>query len=483
MCKPRKTYCFTGLSSSKNYRVYNNSLSAIERAILERVFYVKVDGKFQAPHRPSTESFEAAVGSFTDALRKRAQYTVPMEPMQFALSYQDRRRAIYTKAANENALLGFDPKTAQCGSFVKCEKYLFTAEKEPVPRIIQPRDPRYIIETGRYIKPIEKKVYNAINDIYGDIVVYKGQNALERAKNLHNTWSRYDKPVACGIDAHRFDQHVSNPALTWENKVYTPYYPGDKHFARLMKLQRNNVCKARCADGNVSYHTKHNRMSGDSNTSLGNVVIMCGILFGYREKFDIKFSLINDGDDCVLIMEQSELHKLQTMDSHFHSAGFTITKEDPVYEFEQIEFCQCRPVALDVGEYIMVRDPRKAIAKDCVAIKPLDNQSVRNQWCAAVGKGGISLTKGLPVLPQFYGVFNRASNGAKKLKDPTLTGGLFRLSRGMELKDKIVSDYSRYSFWLAFGVTPQEQLALEDYYNKYVMEVGDVNNRFTNLPI
>jgi hypothetical protein len=130
-----------------------------------------------------------------------------------------------------------------------------------------------------------------------------------------------------------------------------------------------------------------------------------------------------------------------------------------------------------------VRDPRTAISKDLVSLKPLDNESVKRQWLSAVGDGGLSLTRGIPVWDSFYRMMKRESYGAKPLSDPTLDGGFWRLSLGMDRQDKTISDQIRYQFWLSFGILPAAQIILEEHYNSYVMQVGESSNRFIPLPL
>jgi len=483
-CKLRKTYCFTGLSHEVDYRVYNNNLTAIERAVKERVYFVNTNNMFHEPFRPTPEQFNSYSTDFTDCLLKLAEPTTPMKASAFAQSYQGRRKTAYLNAVEKNRLYGFEKKLSFINAFIKCEKYNFTKNENPVPRIIQPRNVRYIVETGRYIKPIEKKIYNAIDQIFGDITVYKGLNAKQRGVNISATWNRYSNPVALGLDASRFDQHVSNSALQWEHGIYEAYYPGDKYFSKIMSWQRDNRCFARCPEGIVSYRTRHNRMSGDSNTSLGNVLIMCSRVHGFLKKYNIRASLVNDGDDCVLIFERDQLNIiLESISDFFHLSGFKLTVEAPVYELEEIVFCQSQPVMDNDNSYIMVRDPRSAIAKDCVALKPLDNPKVMRSWLSAVGKGGLSLTKGLPVWQSFYRIFERSSQGAKPLVDPTLESGFARLSLGMNRSDCNITPQSRYSFWKAFGISPSAQLCLEKYYGDYVLDLGHLGSRFAILPL
>jgi len=225
-------------------------------------------------------------------------------------------------------------------------------------------------------------------------------------------------------------------------------------------------------------------MSGDSNTSLGNVLLMCAFVYSLKERLQIRFSLANDGDDCVIICERSDEFRIrEAVEGHFHALGFTMTVEDSVYEFEKIEFCQAHPVFDRHGGYTMVRDPRTSISKDAVSLKPLDNPSVARKWMAAVGAGGLSLTSGMPVLQAYYSYFIRHSQGADPLSDPTLEGGFFRLGVGMEAKRTPISPESRFSFWVAFGIPPQSQIVLEEYYDQLEFGVGDVGQRFAVLPL
>ena len=43
--------------------------------------------------------------------------------------------------------------------------------------------------------------------------------------------------------------------------------------------------------------------------------------------------------------------------------------------------------------------------------------------------------------------------------------GLMHASRGMSVKFTTPTDSTRYSFWLAFGITPDEQVIIEDHYS------------------
>jgi hypothetical protein len=471
------------MSSGGNYSVYNATINALERAVKERVLMVCEDGLWKTPFRPSEKQFALRVSSFAERMKKLVRYSTPMSPLAFAMTFQGRKRTILLNAAKLNEERGFSDRCASIRPFLKHEKYLFSEGKSVIPRVIQPRDQRYIVETGRYIKPIEKLIYKAIDTVYGEATVFKGLNMEDRGNLLWKKWNRFKRPIAISIDVSKFDRSVSNAALKWEHKMYQAYYPGDRYFRRLMRLQRSNHGFGCCRDGFLTYATKHNRASGDSNTSLGNVLLMCGMVFDYLESIGIEMSVADDGDDCVILLEWIDAEKLSGLSSWFKKAGFPVVIERPVEVFEQIVFCQSSPVRNYDGGYTMVRNPRASVGKDAVALKPLDNVSIARKWMAAVGDGGMALTSGMPVLQEYYSVYKRNSNGATPLVDTTIDGGFFRLSKGMTKDYRKPTDQTRMSFWLAFGITPEEQVSLEEYYRGITLGEGNILCRFNTLPM
>lgn len=474
---------FHYLSNEVNYGVYHNNLDAMERALLERVFYVKKDGLFVEPPGVQRNQFQN-MQDFTNKLLNLSHSAVPCTPQQFVGLFQDRRVKIYQKAVDENEAYGFDVKLANIRPFVKREKYNFSAKPDAVPRIIQPRNPRYVVETGRYVKPIEKKIYKNINTVFGHTVVFKGLNASQRGKVLKSHWDEFIDPVAISLDAERFDEHVSHEALLWEHGIYRSFYKNDKYFRMLMRLQRDNRGVGFTKEGKILYRIRRNRMSGDSNTALGNVLIMCGLIYTYAHERGIKIRLADDGDDSVTIMEKSDLDTFMGgLREWFLTYGFSMAVEKPVTIFEQIQFCQCQPV-YDGVSYVMVRDPRTALSKDCLSLKPLDSRKVFQRWCSAVGKGGMSLTGGIPVWQNFYRNFIKMSEGAKPLSDPTLETGAARMARGMkrEFIDNVPPS-CRFSFWLAFNILPCEQKVIEETFDVYELSSDTKQPLYRQLPI
>jgi hypothetical protein len=69
----------------------------------------------------------------------------------------------------------------------------------------------------------------------------------------------------------------------------------------------------------------------------------------------------------------------------------------------------------------------------------------------------------MPIYCSFYNALRR--DAGTRLDNDLEESGFKMLARGMQ-NDGIVTSESRYSFYLAFGLTPDEQVALETYYDK-----------------
>jgi len=402
---------------------------------------------------------------------KRVSSTTPISQQEFVDSYRGRKRTIYQSALDSLAHHSLRPKDAEIKAFVKAE-FINTDDKpDPDPRVISPRDPRYNVELGKYLRPLEHRIYQAIGNIFDGPTVLKGYNSRETGKIFLDKWNKYRNPVAVGLDASRFDQHVSVEALEWEHSIYNRVFNSNE-LRKLLKYQLRNKVRGYCRDGKLKYTTEGCRMSGDMNTALGNCLIMCALVHCYLQTRGIRGSLANNGDDCTVIFEKKDLAKFQSgLDEWFLEMGFSMKVEEPVYDLEKIEFCQTHPVFV-AGEVLMVRNFPKSMAKDCLSLKDLGSARVCRDWLDAVGQGGLSLTGGVPIYQDFYSHYirisklvpvpkQRLSKRKQHVPDAAISGGMFWLSQGMARQYQPVSPETRHSFYLAFGVTPDQQVAVE----------------------
>lgn len=467
----RRVRYFGGLGSGVSYGVHDNNLINLRRGIVERVLYVRRGEGLSKPPQPLNDVFARLA-----SVRARLVASTPPTPRvaleKYPALYTGRKRRIYQSAVDSLKTRGLTVRDSWVDTFLKAEKINFFQKWDPAPRVIQPRSPRYTAALGCFLKKLEPVLLHAgFKKAFGHDVVMKGLNAQQVGAALAGHWGAFRNPVAIGLDASRFDQHVSRAALEWEHSVYNSIMR-EPELRRLLSWQLKNRGIARVDGWRLDYTTDGCRMSGDINTSLGNCIIMSCIVIAYCEWRGIDYRLANNGDDCVLFVDRSQLNKTNGLDRWFLDFGFTLTREEPVYVLEAVEFCQAHPVRCANG-WRMVRNPHTAMSKDCVSLVGWESEREILDWGRAIGTCGLSLTSGVPVWEawyrQFYSMAGATPDGVQSRVDDC---GMGYMARGVNACE--IDEEARFSFWRAFGISPDEQLALEaEYAEPFVITAMD----------
>jgi hypothetical protein len=422
------------------------------------------------PFRPEREEVFTTLGPAREALLKHTWPVAPWSRAQFLAPLSGSKLARYTAAADSFEAQPIAPKDAYLQTFIKAEKLNVTAKSDPDPRVIQPRNPRFNYAVGRYIKPAEKMLYKAINRLFDNGVptVMKGLNADQRGDAFARAWKLFANPVAVGLDVVRFDQHVSRALLEFEHSIYMRIYQEDRELAKYLNMQLRNKGFVRCSDGYIRYRVEGSRMSGDMNTSLGNVLLMCLMVYAYMGTKQFPYHLLNDGDDCVLIFDKANLHQIDDLSDWFLQLGFRLTIERPVYELEQIDFCQSRPIEVNPGVWRLVRDPRVTLSKDLAIVKPVQDEATWNRYRHAVGQCGLALAGDIPVLNHYYHSLQKGAVLSKRqrrrMESRGPETGMEYLAVGMHPKFSEPSTCARVSFAKAFDIWPDLQVEMEGKY-------------------
>lgn len=446
---------------------------------MERMYYCKVGDGFAAPPPVDKGLFTERLGDFRSKLLGEMREATRWTYQQVLDSYSGRRRTIYQNAMNHLIQIGLSRRDAHSIAFVKME----LVNPTKAPRCIQPRKPTYNLALGRYIKAIEHKVYKAIARVYGDgPTVMKGFNVSEIGAIVRGKWRSFNNPVAVGLDATKFDMHVSAAALGWEHDIYLTLFHNHPELRKLLKWQMNNKGAGYCADGNLKYHVKGKRFSGDMNTGLGNCLLMCALVYAWAAERGIHVKLLNNGDDCVVLMEREHYtHFITGLDEWFLEMGFRMVAEEPVYRMHEIEFCQMHPIEIG-DECRMVRNLPTTLRKDSMTVHPMTRAKHRGKWMTAVGTCGLWLTGGVPVMQDFYQAYQRVGCHAvsNMMDDPTFATGMRLMARGMKEQYREPDAWTRVQVFEAWGITPDEQCAVEDYFRAYQLDASRIRDEHVN---
>lgn len=464
--EPRTLVSLTEMGPTLNLGVNNADVDTLAAALLERMYYCKVGGKFVAPPAVDHYTFNNRLLDFKHRVAKIVGPAAPVSLDEVVEMYEGRKKAIYMAAKERLRMFGWKAKYARLKSFVKMEK----VPPNKAPRCIQPRDPVYNLRVGAYIKPIEHRIYHAIDKIYGDgPTVIKGYNIERVARIMRGKWRSFKRPVAVGLDAMKFDMHVSDVALRWEHGVYNKIFRSTE-LMKLLDYQVNQQGGARCKNGHLTYKVVGRRASGDMNTALGNCLIMCALVHAYAKERGVDIKLMNNGDDCVVMMEDCHLQTfLHGLDAWFLEMGFRMTTEKPVYKLAEIEFCQMHPIESGYDDITMVRNIPTALRKDTLITVDVSTEKAMLAWCTAVGTGGLSLSGGIPVMQEFYRALIRIGKGVANnvMKELSRNSGMYMLGKDVQRVESEPTAEARLSVFVAWGITPDQQEALEEYYRNF----------------
>lgn len=440
---------------------HSNTLNNLVHGVSERVLYT--DAKWTRPIQPDRSVFSTLL-RYRSTIARSIGRQSPVARGEFPSFYSGPRKLVYERAVSELAVRGFRSQDATLKTFVKAEKINLRIKPNVVPRVIQPRNPKYNVEVGRYLKPIEHKIYKSIDKLFGSPTIMSEYNAFEQARVIHEKWTKFVRPVCVGLDASRFDQHVSYDALRFEHGLYNEIFKS-KELRTLLRFQLNNNGVAIASDGLFRYKTRGGRASGDMNTSVGNKMLMCLMSLAYLESLKIKYEFCNNGDDCLIIIDHRHLNKLDNMCSFYRRYGFKIVTEAPVFEFEQIEFCQTKPVCSN-GVWRMVRNLTTCCAKDVTNINCGHDQTEYRKWIRDVGNCGLAIASDVPVLGSFYRMLARLGvDGCYRTSTSDSYSWHKRLSKNTTANVRTVDDAGRYSYWLSTGVIPDVQVELESIFD------------------
>jgi hypothetical protein len=451
--------------SSIRVAPFRKVIDNVVTGMKERVFYTDSLGTKPPPCIRDGSDLHGLVKAVVDAVGPCDRDTGE----QFIASRTGSKRQRYEQARSDLASKQLSlSELSSLSFFTKWESTCWKEGKMQVPRIVSPRHFGFNYLLGKYIRPIEHKIFDALGGLFtGSSVVTKGMTMQEKAELIISKL----KPgyVAVGLDASRFDQTIKAVLLSVEHLVHLGCYNYDRLLAALLKCQLHNRGRAFCKDGTLRANIGAMRCSGDQNTSLGNCIISCLLAKLYFLEHGIEGDVVNDGDDLVMFVPESSLSTLADLESWYSNWGLRMKVEPPAYFPEQVEFCQSRPVWTPSG-WVMVRNPSKALNTDYAGSEKVANNKCYLEHLRSVGLCGLSMAAGIPVLQAFY---QWGIRHGRTGKDRDTSGGIHYQARiqrraGHLSRSAPVDVLTRESFGKAFGIAPDEQLIMEDWFAEAV---------------
>lgn len=483
--RARSLYGLGGWGPSRRWGVHSPSIRVLERGLLERVLLQQNNGVWTTPLRPQSGVVFRELRPFWLLMRKKLVSLTPIAIDDFSGLYTGQKRAAYDRACESLKVRALNHKDARIKTFVKAEKLDLDSKPDPAPRVIQPRDTRFNLVFGTYIRPLEHTVYGILNNLCGGRTVAKGTTVEDVGEMMAEKWSSFTQPCFIGIDQSRFSQCVSVEARKFVQLLYKQAYPGDSVLRWCCLQTLRNRGAARCWDGHLKYVVDGTLSDGDMDTSLVANVLSVAMLLCWVKKQGIrKYRFIVNGDDCGVFVERCMIKRfISGLSEWYLTLGFKAKIELPVFELEHVEFCQSHPI-FDGKRYVMVRRFPSAISKQCRSLVCLKSKLDYDAYWSCVGEGGLSVTGGIPVYQDFFRslVLKPASRffvgAVEGVWSPHLLCGRMY---------QPISPLCRVSFYSAFGYTPDEQCAIESYYRKtlygfsHPVPVDNIEPRYPSL--
>lgn len=117
----------------------------------------------------------------------------------------------------------------------------------------------------------------------------------------------------------------------------------------------------------------------------------------------------------------------------------------------------------------MIRNFEPCLSKDVYTTKSIQTKADFHTQLKSVAQCGLSIASDCPVFGAFYTNMFR-QNEAGKIDDCPVKDGKYWLAQRMPKLSTEITPLTRASFFIAFGISPLEQQALERYYSSIKYE-------------
>lgn len=399
-----------------------------------------------------------------------------------------RKRNRYLKAFYSLQAEAVNYADARVTAFTKSEVVAPKPGKFFKPRMIQyrgsskPDGARFLVEYWRYLKPIEHAFISTPGLFCPGRACAKSMDQFQRAEALRKAADDLVSPCSVAIDGSAFDAHVGVKILKLKKfflNCVARFSGWDAASVDALSALNdwqlvNWVRGIIFTEGSIKYRCAGNIMSGDLDTSLTGALVMSSCVTAAMRMLDIDrnmWRMVDDGDDCALLVESAVVSRFggpeqfrSVLVDVFKTFGQEITCEDIVHlgddkRLELIDFCSARPV-FDGARYKMVRY-HQSIGKIVTNPRWFRNQELAMKYLAAVGHAEGVINSGIPCWSAIAAWARQHGTAeADVLREVSYE---YRRAgyRQVKVESSEVCPAARESYHLAFGVSPLEQIRIE----------------------
>jgi len=348
----------------------------LEVAIRNRVVAAVLKPENPKPKLVPKDDTMELIKEITDLFAKIIGKRVPLDLAEALKSVPRHNMVIYLKAFNQYPDVQY--WHSFMSNFVKMEKldsakaYLnLFAEMCVDPRLVFPRHPRFNLEVHRYFNTFEHDFFDMVGDgyrlPYGRLFA-KMRNPVERALDIQDKIEFLSDYTYICLDISRCDWCISAELMEkCEHSMYLEIFNQDPLLKKLLswQLSTRGYLEDKFRNKGVVTIPKAGRASGDRNTSLGNSILVTGILMAYCKSRNISFNdytFYDDGDDIiVLVRNKVQNIFLDGVAKFFEDAGCYVKVDSYSKEISDAVFCQARYFAVPGETPIMVRDYKRIL--------------------------------------------------------------------------------------------------------------------------
>lgn len=382
-----------------------------------------------------------------------------------------KRYILANKQINDGRLYNFEGK-APTMAFIKWEK-MDAVKMTGTARLIQFKSYKFTLFHKQLLQPLVDADKVITEDYYHqpfNTIRTSGMSQIECAEVFKREWDSLKRPASALLDCSKFDGHVDFCQLELELIVLQQAYAGKVAHQVFDKLMYNLFKKSGYTQHGIKYKADGSRDSGVASTAKGNsdinhVNLRTVILFAISKFLGIDFfkMTISDlksvihylhvhGDDSVIIAESEFVKVFENVCVEIMKCLGHDVKISVVYDFEQISYCQCSPINMGTF-YKMVREPIRSISRGAYSEK----EQPWPAFYAAIGLCELAVHSGVPIL-QSLGISHIVKSG---LTRPLRTYQQDTTFSGSEPAIISISEVTRWSFYRAFGIHPEEQVVIE----------------------